>query len=95
MSVSAPSVILTAGTLTFTNEWYQTKQVNWRIPVATLIGAAIVDGISQLNNNAAVGLSAMVFIGAITTKFNGRSIADTVTEITKKSGPTKKHAEAV
>lgn len=72
-------IIIAAGTITFTNEWYQTKQVNWRIPLATIIAGLVVDGVSHLNDKAAIGLSVMVFLGAITARFNGKSVVDTIT----------------
>ncbi len=80
MAATATGIVLIAGTVTFSNEWYQTKQVNWRVPVATLLVAAIFDGLARVDDKAAIGLSVMVLIGAVTTRFNGKSVADTVAE---------------
>lgn len=72
------AIIVVAGTITFANEWYQTKQINWRVPVATMLVALVFDGLSHLNNKAATGLSIMVLLGAVTARFNGKSVANTV-----------------
>lgn len=78
-------IILLAGTMTFANEWYQTKKVNFRVPVATLLAAAAIDGLSHIDNRAGVGLSIMVLIGASVTKFGGKSVIDTLADIFGKS----------
>ena len=78
MPVAAPSIILTAGTITFANEWYQTKKVDWKVPVATLLAAAIFDGLALVDSKAATSLAVIAFIGAITTSFNGKSAAGTL-----------------
>jgi len=80
MANTATVIVLTAGTMTFANEWYQTKTVNWKVPVATILAAAIFDGLAQLDSKAATLLSVMVLIGAATAKFGGKSVADTVSE---------------
>jgi hypothetical protein len=78
MAETATIVVLVAGTGTFANEWYQTGQVNWRVPIATMLGAAVVDGIAKIDDKAALALSIMVLLAAVTTKFNGKSIIDTI-----------------
>lgn len=78
---TATAIILFAGTATFANEWWQTHQVNWRIPVATLLLGAAFDGLSRLDPKTATLLSVMVLIGAMTTKFNGNSAASTLAAI--------------
>lgn len=74
----AADIVLIAGGMTFVNQWYQTKEINWKVPLATVLGAAAIDGISHLNDKAGIGLAVMVLIGAATTKFNGKSPADLV-----------------
>lgn len=81
MPSAATGIVLAAGTMTFANEWFQQPgTINWRIPVATLLGAGLMDLVSRLDNKAAIGLSVMIFIGAAVTPFNGESVA---TEISK------------
>lgn len=86
---TATAVVVTAGTITFINEWYQTKTVNWRVPVATVLLGAGIDFASHVNENAAIGLSVMVLIAALVTKFNGHSVADTIAETFDKRAPAK------
>jgi Na+-translocating ferredoxin:NAD+ oxidoreductase RnfD subunit len=81
MPSTATGIVLTAGTITFANEWYQTHQLNLRVPVATLLAAAIFDGLAHIDNKAAVSLSVIVLLGAVTTRFNGESAADTLAKL--------------
>ena|ERR1700747_3575498 len=78
MASTGTYLVLAAGTGTFFNEWYQTGQVNWRVPIATMLGAAAVDGISHVSEGGATALGIMVLIAAATTRFNGKSIVDTL-----------------
>lgn len=82
-------LVLTAGTMTFTNEWYQTKQVNWRVPVATLLLAAAIDFLSKVSNTTANAFGVMIFLGAGTTQFNGKSAFDTLSDLFGGANPTK------
>jgi hypothetical protein len=75
---TATVIIITAGGITFANEWYQTKKINWKIPLATILAGALFDGLSHLDDRAATTLATIVLIGALMTKFNGKSIADTI-----------------
>ena len=76
--------------MTFANEWWQTKQVNWRIPVATLFLGAAFDFFSKLDSGIANMLAVMVFIGAGTATFNGKSAFDTLAAVFP---PQKKQAQ--
>lgn len=78
MANTAPVLVLVAGTMTFANEWYQTKQVNWRVPVATFLIAAVFDGFANIDPHAATITAVIVLIGAATTEFNGKSAASTL-----------------
>lgn len=71
---TAPGIILIAGTLTFSNEWYQTGKVNWRVPIATFGGAWFMAAIAEVDERAAVGIAVMVLIVAASTPFNGKSV---------------------
>jgi hypothetical protein len=84
---TATGIILVAGTITFANEWYQTGKVNWRVPVATMLAAAVFDGLANIDSKAAVGLSIVVLIGAFTTKFGGKSASATLAELFANSNP--------
>jgi hypothetical protein len=66
-------LVLLAGTLTFTNEWLQTHEVNWRVPVATVLAAAVTAGIGKLSSGGATSLGLMALIVAAATPINGKS----------------------
>jgi hypothetical protein len=66
-------LVLTTGALTFTNEWLQTKEINWRIPIATVIGAVVVDGVSKVTGSGGTALGLMVLIAGATAPINGKS----------------------
>jgi hypothetical protein len=66
-------LVLLAGTLSFSNEWLQTREINWRIPVATMLAAAAVSGFSHVSPNGATSLGVMALIVAAATPLNGKS----------------------
>ena len=74
-------LVLTAGTMTFANEWYQTKQVNWRVPIATLLLAGVMEFIGKLDSKISNALGVMIFIGAGSTPFRGKSAFDTLSDL--------------
>jgi hypothetical protein len=92
MANTATVVIITAGTMTFANEWYQTNKINWRIPVATVLLAGLFDVFGNIDPKAATISSVIVLIGAVTTHFNGKSIADELA--TLYPGPTQEKKKA-
>lgn len=94
MASTATGIILIAGTATFTNEWYQTKKVNFKVPIATLFAAAVFDGFAKLDDKAAIGISVIVLLGALTTKFGGKSVVETVSQLMANTTkqPAKKKA---
>lgn len=80
-----------AGGITFTNQWYQTRNIDWKVPVATLILAAGIDVLANIDKTGANILSVMVLLGAATTKYNNHSAVDTVTALvqSKQTAPPK------
>lgn len=74
-------LVLTAGTMTFLNEWYQTNKVNWRVPIATLLLAAAIDFLGKIDNRVANGFGILIFVGAGSTQFNGRSAFGTLAQL--------------
>ena len=84
-----------AGSMTFANEWYQTNKPPWRVAVATVLIAAVFDGLAKLDDKAAVGLSIIVLIGAFTTKFHGNSVADTAAQLFGAKAPAKPKVRAM
>ena len=81
MASVATGIVLVAGGMTFANEWYQTGKVNWRVPIATLLAGAVIDGVSKFDDKAGIGLAVMVLIVASITKFGGKSVIDTVNQV--------------
>ena len=90
MANTATGIILVAGGITFANEWYQTHQVNWRVPVATLLIGAVFDGLAHIDPKIATWTAVMVLIGASVTEFNGKSAASTVAELFPNTPAKKK-----
>lgn len=66
-------LVLLAGGLTVSNEWLQTHQINWRVPVATVLAAAVASGIGKISPNAGTSLGIMALIVAAATPLNGKS----------------------
>lgn len=83
-------LVLLAGTLTFSNEWLQTKQINWRVPVATVLAAAATAGIGRVSPGGATSIGVMALIVAAATPLNGKSPIQEVSGVVNKSSPTPK-----
>jgi hypothetical protein len=66
-------LVLLAGSLTFSNEWLQTRELNWRVPVATVLAAAATAGLGRVSPGGATGLGVMALIVAAATPLNGKS----------------------
>lgn len=66
-------LVLLAGTLTFSNEWLQTHEINWRVPVATVLAAAATAGVGRISPGGATSLGVMALIVAAATPLNGKS----------------------
>lgn len=83
-----PGLVLAAGTVTFGNEWIQTSKMNWRVPVATLLGAWMFAGIDKISDKASAGLGVMVLLAALATPLNGKSPIQEIQSLTtaKKKG---------
>jgi hypothetical protein len=84
------TITLVAGGMTFVNEWYQTKNIDWKVPIATSLLAVGMEVFAKASNSAATALSVIIFLGAATTQFNGKSTVDTITDLlgnTKTSAP--------
>jgi hypothetical protein len=85
------TITIVAGGITFVNEWYQTKAIDWKVPIAAAIIAAGMEVLSKLDNGAATALSVLVLMGAATTQYNGKSALDTVLALagSKSTSPPK------
>jgi hypothetical protein len=88
-------LVLVAGVMTFGNEWYQTHEVNWRVPVATVLAAAAVGAIGKASPNGGAGLGVMALIVAATTRLNGRSPVQELASVVNKSSPRRQNSRTV
>jgi hypothetical protein len=87
-------LVLLAGGLTFANETIQTKfdikQVNWRVPVATLLAAAATAGIGRVSPGGAAALGLMALIVAAATPLDGKSPIQQIGALVNGSSSTVK-----
>lgn len=81
MPATATSIVLTAGTITFANEWWQAREIEWRIPIATVFAAAIFEGLASVDAQAATGIAVIILLASLTTRVHGKSIADSVGDV--------------
>lgn len=81
MSAPGTTIILIAGSVTFVGEWYWEQKIDWKVPLATVLLAAGVEGLSAVDRNGATILSVMAFLAAATTKYNGHSAVDMLTNL--------------
>lgn len=89
-------LVLLAGTLTFSNEWLQTRQLNWRVPVATVLAAAATSGFGHVSPNGAASLGVMALIAAAATPLNGKSpIQEISSFVNSSSSAVKKKTTTV
>jgi hypothetical protein len=59
---ASTGLVLTAGVITFGNEWLQKGTLNWRVAAGTLGSALVFSGLEKLDEQAAVGLAVIVMI---------------------------------
>jgi hypothetical protein len=74
-------IVLLAGTMTFGNEWLQTHEINWRIPVATALAGVAVAGVGRVSPGAALSIGVMALIVAAATPLNGKSPIQELTTV--------------
>lgn len=82
-------LVLFAGTMTFGNEWYQTHELNWRVPVATVLAGAAVAGIGRVSPGGAASLGLMAVIVASATPLNGKSPIQELASVVNKPSSRK------
>jgi hypothetical protein len=87
MSGPAATIVLVAGGITFTGEWYWQHKIDWKVPLATVLLAAGAEGLSAVDKNGATILAIMAFLAAATTKYNGHSAVDMITNLTSGGKP--------
>jgi len=90
MAAPGTNIVLVAGAVTFTGEWYWSQKMDWKVPLATILLAAGFEGLSSLDRNGTTILALIIFAGAASTKFSGHSAFDMVTALVS-GGKTKKN----
>lgn len=83
-------LVLLAGGMTFANEWFQAKQINYRVAVATVLAAAGVAGIGRISPGGAASLGLMALIAAAATPLNGKSPIQQLNAVVNGSSATVK-----
>jgi len=86
------TLVLLAGTLTFSNEWLQTREINWRVPVATVLAAAATAGIGRVSPGGATSLGVIALVVAAATPLNGRSPIQEIGSVVNSSSSSRKHS---
>lgn len=64
---ASTGIMLAATGISFANEWQNTGNVNFRIPVAGFGVALLLDGIEKFSPQAAVGLATIALITILVT----------------------------
>lgn len=75
---ASTGIVLTATGISFTNEWIQTGTPNFRVGVAGLAAALILDGLEKVSPEGATGLALIVLATVLLTPFKGKSPAQTL-----------------
>lgn len=75
------AVVLTATGISFGNEWYETGSPNFRVAVAGLGVALLLDGLEKISPQGAVGLATIMLITVVLTPFGGKSPAQTLASL--------------
>jgi hypothetical protein len=73
MSSPATTIVLISGAVTFTGEWYWNHEIDWKVPLATILLAAGAEGLSAVDKNGATVLSCLVLLAALSTPFKGHT----------------------
>lgn len=87
---ASTGTILAATAISFGNEFVNSKQVNFRIPIAGFGVALILDGIEKISVQAALGLATIAFITVIFLPVNGKSPAETLADLSIAKGKVNK-----
>jgi hypothetical protein len=88
MTAPATGIVLAAGAITFTGEWYWNHEIDWKVPLATVLLSAGAEGLSAVDKNGATVLSLLVLLAALTTDIKGKSALDMITGLVGGTGKT-------
>jgi hypothetical protein len=85
---ASTTLVLSATAISLGNEWLNTGEVNWRIPIAGIGTALIFDLIETVDPQIGKGLAVLMFISVMVTPFKGKSPAETAAHLLD-TGTTK------
>lgn len=80
MSAST-GIVLAATGISFTNEWINTGTPNFRVGVAGLAVALVLDGVDKVSPQGATGLALIMLATVFLTPFGGKSPAQTFSQL--------------
>ena len=78
---SAPGIALAATAVSFSNEWYDTHDPNFRILMAGGLFALFMAGLQDVAPQPAKGLATIMFITILFTPINGSSPIGTLAKL--------------
>lgn len=78
---ASTGIVLTATAISFTNEFIQTGTPNFRVGVAGLAVALVLDGVEKVSPKGATGLALIMFATVMVTPFKGKSPAQTFSQL--------------
>jgi hypothetical protein len=92
---SAMGIVLTGTAIGVGNEFMQGYGLNFRMGMAGLGAALFIGGIQKVNDQAGVGLAAIVFITMMLTPFKGKSPAQELEALLgQKAAPPQRITDA-
>ena len=74
----AVSLALGATGISFGNEWIQTNKPNFKVLVAGLASALLLDGVERINPQIGAGLATILVITVLITPFDGKAPVQTL-----------------
>jgi len=80
-------IVLAAGAVAFTNEWFHTDTPNFRIVLGTVGSALFLSAVEQLNQQAGVGLAVIFAITVMLTPIDGDAPTQTITKLLNNEDP--------
>jgi len=71
-------IVLAGTAISFGNDWLQTDNLNFKIPIAGLGVALLFAGVEMLNEQAGIGLSVIFLITVLVVPIHGQPPATTL-----------------
>ena len=78
---ASTGIVLTAASIAFANEWYQSGTIPWRVAVGGALLTALEAGIEKISEPLALGLGTIMLITVLVTPFHGKSPLQEVSNV--------------